>query len=99
MTKLAALILALLLALPALAGDRNPAKRAAFIRENPCPATLKKRGPCPGWHVDHILPLCAGGADAPENMQWIESYDHKAKTRDDVRACRIMRNQQKENRP
>jgi len=20
--------------------------------------------------VDHIVPLCAGGADAPSNMQW-----------------------------
>ncbi len=24
----------------------------------------------PGFVVDHILPLCAGGADAVSNMQW-----------------------------
>jgi len=24
----------------------------------------------PGYVVDHIVPLCAGGADAPTNMQW-----------------------------
>lgn len=24
----------------------------------------------PGHVVDHIIPLCAGGPDTPENMQW-----------------------------
>ena len=26
----------------------------------------------PGYVIDHIIPLCAGGLDAPSNMQWME---------------------------
>jgi hypothetical protein len=26
---------------------------------------------CPGYVVDHIMPLCAGGADDPANMMWM----------------------------
>ena len=26
----------------------------------------------PGWAVDHVKPLCAGGEDKPANMQWID---------------------------
>ena len=61
----------------------------AFRAENPCPATGETRGVCPGHHVDHIKPLCACGADDPSNMQWITKEDHKAKTRQDVRGCRV----------
>lgn len=42
----------------------------------------------PGYQVDHITPLCAGGADATYNMQWLSISAHKAKTRNDVRRCR-----------
>ncbi len=41
--------------------------------------------------MDHILPLCAGGPDKPENMQWIRAEDHQFKTRIDVRECRKFR--------
>lgn len=71
--------------------DRDRAQVRAFRAENPCPATGRTRGACPGYHVDHITPLCAGGADRPENMQWITREDHRFKTLVDVRECRKLR--------
>lgn len=67
---------------------RDPEMRAAYYRAHPCPATGKTSGPCPGYQVDHIKPLCAGGADRPDNMQWLSIESHKEKTRVDVAACR-----------
>lgn len=60
----------------------------AFRTEHPCPATGRTHGACPGWHVDHVTPLCAGGPDRPSNMQWITREDHRFKTLVDVRECR-----------
>jgi hypothetical protein len=49
---------------------RDPAQRAAFQKSHPCPSTGKHSGACPGYVVDHVLPLKRGGADQPSNMQW-----------------------------
>lgn len=62
-----------------------------FRKANPCPATQEPRGPCPGFIVDHVVPLCAGGADAPSNMQWQTVEDAKAKDRDEHRECAALR--------
>lgn len=70
---------------------RDAAQIRAFRAENPCPATGLRRGACPGWDVDHIVPLCAGGADHPSNLQWLSKEDHKWKTFVDVRECRKSR--------
>ena len=70
---------------------RSAAERLAFIRENPCPATGLRRGACPGFEVDHVRPLCAGGEDSRGNMQWIAVSDHRFKTHVDVRECRKLR--------
>jgi hypothetical protein len=43
--------------------------------------------------VDHRIALCAGGDDAPHNMQWLSVEAHKAKTRIDVRECRAQKSQ------
>jgi len=59
-----------------------------FRASTPCPATGLTKGACPGYHVDHIKPLCACGADEPGNMQWLSKEDHKVKTKADVRGCR-----------
>ena len=67
---------------------RDAAQVRAFRAEHPCPSTGLKRGACPGWDVDHITPLCAGGADHPSNLQWLAKDDHKWKTFVDVRECR-----------
>jgi 5-methylcytosine-specific restriction endonuclease McrA len=88
-TALVALALAFFISLTADAAPRRSAKqRADFVRLNPCPATGKTRGACPGWHVDHILPLKCGGADHPSNMQWLTVRQHKAKTKREARWCR-----------
>lgn len=89
MKLFAALLCSLaILAAPAAARiERNPAVPRMFQKANPCPATGKTSGACPGWQKDHVMPLCAGGADAPENMHWLSIADHKAKTRRDVREC------------
>lgn len=73
------------------ASERSSTQRAAFVRANPCPATGQPRGKCPGWVVDHIVPLCAGGADHPDNMQWQTTADAKTKDRDERKQCRVLK--------
>lgn len=51
-------------------------------------AWLLAEVPCPGYQVDHIMPLCAGGADSPANMHWLSIEDHRRKTANDLRHCR-----------
>jgi hypothetical protein len=70
---------------------RSSAARAAFQRDQPCPANGSRRGACPGYVVDHIEPLCAGGADAPRNMQWQTINDAKRKDRVEHDLCRSLR--------
>lgn len=70
---------------------RSAAAKREFQRENPCPATGKPRGKCPGYQIDHIYPLKCGGPDTPANMQWLTIEDHKAKTRREARWCRRPR--------
>lgn len=67
---------------------RSRAVVAEFKRLQPCPATGKRSGPCPGWQVDHVLALCAGGKDDVSNLQWLRDSEHKIKTRSDVLACK-----------
>jgi hypothetical protein len=67
---------------------RDPAQRAEFMKSHPCPATGRSVGACPGHQVDHVLALCAGGADTAANMQWLSTELHKIKTRSDAAACR-----------
>jgi hypothetical protein len=91
---IAASFVAAALLLPCLADariPRDPAQVRAFRNENPCPATGERRGACPGWEVDHVTPLCAGGEDRPSNMQWISKEDHRFKTLIDVRECRKVK--------
>jgi len=87
-TRLALLLLTLAFL---CAGARNHAERRAFIAANPCPATGKPAGPCPGWVIDHVVPLCAGGADHRSNMQWQTVAEAKAKDREERAQCRLKR--------
>ena len=60
---------------------RSGAARRAFQKAHPCPSTGKHSGACPGYVVDHVVPLKRGGADAPSNMQWQTVQAAKAKDR------------------
>lgn len=84
-----------LLLFPA-AQARQASAVAEFKRQQPCPATGKTRGTCPGYIVDHIEPLCAGGADAPANMQWQTVEDAKAKDKHEHRQCAAIRRKTRE---
>lgn len=77
-TRLLAVVL-FAFAVPAWACLHSPTQREKFKRANPCPITGRASGACPGWIVDHVIPLCAGGRDAPSNMQWQTVADAKAK--------------------
>lgn len=91
MVRVALVAFLMLVTALAAAADRDARQRAAFMRENPCPLTGKARGACPGYEVDHVRPLCAGGGDHPRNMQWLTVQAHREKTRVDVRECRAAR--------
>jgi hypothetical protein len=70
---------------------RTPAARIEFMKANPCPANGKTRGVCPGYVVDYVKPLCAGGANTPHNMQWLTVADAKIKAADKRRQCRAQK--------
>lgn len=50
-----------------------------FRRAHPCPASGATRGACPGYVVDHVVPLKRCGADDPINMQWQTVGEARAK--------------------
>lgn len=43
----------------------------AFKRIHPCPSTGLTTGTCPGWQMNHIIPLACGGLDGVSNLAWI----------------------------
>lgn len=89
------LLAGLVLALASVQADARIKRSASEVREfrqaNECPATGRAKGRCPGYEVDHIVALCLGGPDTVKNMQWLAVKTHKAKTRVDVKQCRINR--------
>jgi len=90
MRSLLGLVLVLLLS-SAAAVDRSRVVRAEFQRLNPCPATGATRGACPGFEADHVIALCAGGADHHSNMEWRTREDRALKTKFDTMQCRLKR--------
>lgn len=58
---------------------RSEGAKRRFQQSNPCPLTGKTSGGCPGYQIDHKVPLSKEGADTPSNMQWLTDEQHKAK--------------------
>lgn len=50
---------------------RSAAVVSEFKRLHPCPSTGSKFGSCPGWYIDHVIPLACGGCDSVQNLQWL----------------------------
>jgi hypothetical protein len=43
----------------------------AFQKIHPCPSTGLPTGKCPGWQMNHVIPLACGGVDAVSNLMWV----------------------------
>jgi hypothetical protein len=67
------------------AAPRSHAARDAFMKQTGHPHGW------PGHVVDHIVPLCAGGPDTPENMQWQTVEAAKEKDRYEKHLCAAMK--------
>jgi hypothetical protein len=71
---------------------RSTAAVNAFKRANACPATGKaSTASCPGYIVDHVVPLCACGEDKPTNMQWQTLAASKAKDKLEDAQCAALK--------
>ena len=42
-----------------------------FAEVFPCPSTLQPVTSCPGWQVNHTIPLASGGCDSQINLNWL----------------------------
>ena len=86
MKPLLALLLALTMLSADAAADRDRGEVRRFKRAHPCPFTRAQ-----GCIVDHIIPLCAGGADRAYNMQWQTKRDSYRKDAGERRGCRAVK--------
>lgn len=77
MKTLLAFILLLFVVTSANARSRGEVRK--FKATHPCPATNLIQHSCPGYIVDHIIPLCKCGKDKVANMQWQTIAEAKAK--------------------
>lgn len=69
------------------ATHRSTAARDAFKQQTGYPHGR------PGFVIDHRIPLCAGGVDAPSNMAWQSIADARRKDRFEKALCAELRRQ------
>ena len=94
MNKLITILIAALIVVSCASNtvQRSNKARHDFARQTSCPSTGANKLPCPGYIIDHIEPLCAGGVDTPANMQWQTVDAAKSKDRLEKAECRALRN-------
>lgn len=63
---------------------RSEAAKREFRKIHPCPLTGKHTGACPGWEIDHPVPLCCKGKDKASNMRWLERDVHAYRHRNGI---------------
>ena len=66
---------------------RDLTARRDFMSHTLCPATNSYSLQCPGYVVDHVIPLSCGGADQPYNMQYQTVADAKEKDKWERSTC------------
>jgi len=71
--------------------NRSHQTKRLFKIEQPCPITNKSTGRCRGYVMDHKIPLCAGGPDAPENLQWSKKRESYKKDTEERFICRKIK--------
>jgi hypothetical protein len=84
MKKVLALILLAAISFNAMAVDktvRSSKTRTDFVKSIACPGSGLNKLPCVGYIMDHIQPLDCGGADTPENLQWLTVEAWRAKSK------------------
>jgi len=65
-------------------GRRLQAERKRLLQTNPlCPQCEREGKVRMGEQRDHIIALCNGGQDVPENTQWLCKEHHAIKTATD----------------
>lgn len=80
----------LVAAWPAGASPRQPPRAVVEFRQaNPCPATGKTAGACPGYVVSRTTPPCADGEDARDDMQWQTRAEARLTARWEREYCRF----------
>lgn len=85
-------VIVLSLAVGSAAGaERSSTVIHQFRKLNPCPATGKIERTCPGYVIDHIVPLCAGGPDILENLTYQKTADSYRKDKLERDICRRLR--------
>lgn len=93
MKKLCILLASCVFAMSAQA--RDPKQVDRFIAANPCPIKTLPGHQCfdgtTQYVVDHSVPLCAGGADTPDNMRWQEYQESLKKDVQERYVCRMLR--------
>lgn len=82
------LMAAALIVAPLSADGRSASVVRQYRAEHACPATGQFTGSCPGFVVDHIVPLCAGGPDHPDNMIWQPKAESLEKDKVEWALCR-----------
>ena len=70
---------------------RDPAVTRLFTLTVPCPSTGEVSHRCPGFIRDHFIPLCAGGADAVDNLWWEDIARAAEKDRHELQLCHRLR--------
>lgn len=91
--KYVLLLTALCFAFPSYAAKKHTSttEKRHFAAAHPCPGTGKPVPSCPGYVLDHVVPLCAGGEDKATNMQWQEVGPASYKDKIEWAYCRCLK--------
>lgn len=76
---------------PGYSQSRSAKVLRAFVRDNPCPVTGEASTSCPGYRLEHIVPLCLGGKDEVSNIAWVIYEDWRRYANAENTVCAKIR--------